>query len=265
MTTDNYGASPTTGIPIRFYSFRSVFFSRTVKGRNWYQDEPIAEEYESKRFTGGGRLIDHRERTAVLDAVSPIENKQILEIACGTGRFTLMLANHGAKVTGIDISAPMLSQGRSKMTDHETAMVDFLRGDAARLPFSDNQFDAVFAIRFFHLADTPLRFLREMQRVSSDTVFFDTFNNLSTRSVYNWLLPMGSHLYSSRDVTELIDGANLELHDVAHDFIVPFGVYRSLPHRVAQPLRAIDTSILKLPFVDRFASVSYWHCSKPTR
>lgn len=234
-----------------------------MKGRNWYQDEPIAKEYESKRFTGGGRLIDQRERTAVLDAIAPIENKRILEIACGTGRFTIMLANHGAKVTGIDISAPMLSQGRSKMTSHESAMIDFLRGDAARLPFSDNQFDAVFAIRFFHLADTPLRFLREMQRVSSDTVFFDTFNTQSTRSVYNWLLPMGSHLYSRRAVTELIEGANLELHDATHDFIIPFGVYRGLPRIIARPLRALDTSILKLPFAHRFASVSYWNCHKP--
>ncbi len=234
-----------------------------MKGRNWYQDEPIAEEYESKRFTGGGRLIDQRERTAVLNAISPNENKRILEIACGTGRFTIMLANHGAKVTGIDISAPMLSQGRSKISDHEAALIDFLRGDAARLPFADNQFDAVFAIRFFHLADTPLRFLREMQRVSSNTVFFDTFNSFSTRSVYNWLLPMGSHLYSPSDVSDLIDGANLELHEATHDFIVPFGVYRSLPMGIARPLRAIDTSILKLPQAYRFASVSYWHCEKP--
>lgn len=249
-------------IPIRFYSSRSVFFSRTVKGRNWYQEEPIAKEYESKRFTGGGRLIDQRERTAVLDAVSPIEDKQILEIACGTGRFTIMLANHGAKVTGIDISAPMLAQGRAKMTTHEDAVVNFLRGDAARLPFSDNQFDAVFAIRFFHLADTPLRFLQEMQRVSSETVFFDTFNTMSTRSVYNWLLPMGSHLYSTRDVVELIHGANLELHETAHDFIIPFGVYRSLPRVIARPIRALDTLLLKIPCVDRFTSVSYWHCHK---
>src|SRR6056297_2481833 len=124
-----------------------------VKGKEWYKADDVAEEYDSKRFSRGGRLIDRREKGAVLTALSPVEGKRVLEIACGTGRFTVMLAERGADVVGLDISRAMLTQGREKA--HRAGVeghISFMLGDAARLPFPDNHFDAVFAMRFFHLA-----------------------------------------------------------------------------------------------------------------
>jgi ubiquinone/menaquinone biosynthesis C-methylase UbiE len=83
-----------------------------VKGQEWYQADDIAEEYDDKRFSRGGQLIDRREKAAVLESIMPVEDKKVLEIACGTGRFTVMLAHQGADVVGLDISAAMLQQGR---------------------------------------------------------------------------------------------------------------------------------------------------------
>ena len=58
-----------------------------VKGQEWYQQETVAEDYEDKRFSrGGGRLTDRLEKAAVLDALAPVSDKRVLEIACGTGR-----------------------------------------------------------------------------------------------------------------------------------------------------------------------------------
>ena len=236
--------------------------TRTVKGQEWYQSDTVAASYEEKRFSGGGRLIDRREKRAVLDALEPLDGQEVLEIACGTGRFTVMLAERGADVTGIDISAAMLALARENASvagvgDH----LEFARGDAGRLPFPDDAFDTVIAVRFFHLADTPASFLSEMARVARKTVFFDTFNATSARSVYNWLLPMGSRLYSGAEVERLLDDVGLELRGAAHDFIVPYGVYRSLPGSVARPLRDVDTTVVDTPVGRRLASVSYWTAS----
>lgn len=230
-----------------------------MKGKEWYQATDVAEAYEDKRFSRGGQLIDHREREAVLSALSPVVDKQILEIACGTGRFSVMLAERGADVVGIDISAPMLLHGRHK-TEHTEmeGVVEFVRGDAARLPFPNNHFDAVFAMRFFHLAPTPGRYLEEMRRVSSGVIFFDTFNSFSTRSAYNWLLPMGSRLYDSEEVHQLLASSKLELQQVEHDFIVPYGCYRSIPDRIARPLRWLDLQIGETAPGEELASVSFW-------
>jgi ubiquinone/menaquinone biosynthesis C-methylase UbiE len=233
-----------------------------VKGKEWYQAAEVAEEYDRKRFSRGGRLIDRREKQAVLEALAPLEGKTVLEIACGTGRFTVMLAERGADVVGLDISAPMLQQGRDRarrsgVADH----LELMRGDAARLPFPDDQFDAVLAMRFFHLADTPAAFLSEMARVSRDQVFFDTFNSFSTRTVYNWLLPMGSRLYDDEEVEALLAETDLHLSDADHDFVLPYGFYRKIPGSLARSFREIDTAIGDTEVGDAVASVSYWDAS----
>ncbi|UWG47245.1 SAM-dependent methyltransferase [Halanaeroarchaeum sp. HSR-CO] len=233
-----------------------------MKGQEWYQEDEVAEAYEEKRFSRGGRLIDRREKQAVLDALEPVEDRTVLEIACGTGRFTVMLAERGADIVGLDISGPMLQQGREKaknagVIDH----LEFMRGDAGRLPFPDDHFDVVFAMRFFHLADTPAAFLTEMARVSRNQVFFDTFNAFSTRSAYNWMLPMGSRLYEDDEVSNLIDEAGLTLEESAHDFVLPYGLYRKIPDWLADPLREVDTSVMDRDVGQRFASVSYWNTS----
>lgn len=231
-----------------------------MKGQEWYQAAEVAEEYEDKRFSGGGRLIDRREKRAVLDALAPLDGKRVLEVACGTGRFTVLCAQQGADITGMDISAAMLQEGRAKARSAGVAdTLEFMRGDAARLPFPDDHFDAVFAMRFFHLADTPAKFLSEMARVSKDHVFFDTFKRYSTRVAYNWLLPMGSRLYSNAEVEDLLDGAGLTLRNAEHDFVLPYGFYRKLPSWLADPIRDADLAVGETPVGDAVASVSYWH------
>ncbi|WP_251329889.1 class I SAM-dependent methyltransferase [Haloplanus pelagicus] len=231
-----------------------------MKGEEWYQTDEVAQEYDAKRFSRGGRLIDRREKRAVLEALNPIEDRTVLEIACGTGRFTVMLAERGADIVGLDISSAMMSQGREKARAAGVAdRIEFLRGDAARLPFPDDHFDTVFAMRFFHLADTPAKFLAEMCRVSKEQVFFDTFNDRSTRVLYNWLLPMGSRLYGREEVERLIEGAGLRLVDASHDFVLPYGFYRKIPNRLAGAFRSVDTGIGDTSLGTRLASVSYWN------
>ncbi len=233
-----------------------------MKGQEWYQEHAIAEAYDDKRFSQGGRLIDRREKEAVLNALTPIKGKRILEVACGTGRFTVLLAEHGADITGVDISEAMLDQGRRKARAAGVAdTLTFLQGDAGRLPFPDNYFDAVFAMRFFHLAPDPEGFMAELCRVSHDQIFFDTFNRYSFRSLYNWALPMGSRLYSKREVQHLLENAGLELIDAAHDFVLPYGFYRAVPGWIARPFRSLDTTVCRTPIGDIGASVSYWEAA----
>jgi SAM-dependent methyltransferase len=231
-----------------------------VKGQEWYQQEEVVDSYEDKRFSrGGGRLTDRLEKEAVLDALEPVADRAVLEIACGTGRFSVMLAERGADVVGLDISAPMLGEGRRKAERAGvTDAVEFMRGDAARLPFPDGHFDAVFAVRFFHLVDTPEEYLAEMARVSKNLVVFDTYNRLSGRVLYNWALPMGSRLYSRSEVDRLIDGAGLYLTGELHEFLVPFGLYRKLPGGVARAFRRAESTVGDTGPGNRLASISYW-------
>lgn len=231
-----------------------------MKGREWYQEDETAEEYDEWRFSRGGELVDEGEKAALFDLVDDIGGDRILEVACGTGRFAVELAESGAEVTGVDISKPMLMKGVGKARERGLG-VEFMRGDAKQLPFPDDSFDLVLGMRFFHLIDEPAAYLREMARVSEGRVVFDTFNRGSARVVYNRFLPMGSRLYSEEDVRGVVEEAGVELIERRDDFVVPFGLYRAIPKTLAKGFRSIDDAAQSVGG-EKLSSVTYWMVEK---
>ena len=97
----------------------------------------------------------------VADAVGATSGQRVLDIAAGTGTSSQAFADRGASVVACDFSLGMLQVGRSRLP-----AMPFVAGDAMRLPFADDSFDAVtisFGLRKIH---DRLLGLREMQRVS---------------------------------------------------------------------------------------------------
>ncbi len=73
---------------------------------------------------------------------SLIEGARVLDVACGTGDLSLVLARAGAaQVVGLDFCRPMLEIARRK-AEADARAVPFVEGDALRLPFADETFDA---------------------------------------------------------------------------------------------------------------------------
>lgn len=69
--------------------------------------------------------------------------ERVLEIGVGTGRIAVTL---DAPVVGLDLSRPMMKVLRSK-----SRAIPLVEGDATRLPFADDAFDAAYAAHVFHL------------------------------------------------------------------------------------------------------------------
>ncbi|WP_165073684.1 class I SAM-dependent methyltransferase [Paludisphaera rhizosphaerae] len=109
------------------------------------------------RFKDSLEPDDYRLR-GVLDAIGSVEGLRVLDLGCGKGRFARALQNHGAIVTGIDVSTAMLAEAQG---------IDRVRGSARCLPFSDASFDAVVAVEVFeHLEPSTWReAIAEAQRV----------------------------------------------------------------------------------------------------
>ena len=119
----------------------------------------------------------------IIDTDSP---QKILDVACGTGDFTLAIArkammkhadNSGChtSITGIDLSEGMLEIGRAKVSESgfhpeneagdECVTIDLCKGDCEALSFPDKSFDRIsagFGVRNFEHLETGLR---EMFRV----------------------------------------------------------------------------------------------------
>lgn len=67
-----------------------------------------------------------------------------LDVACGTGDLSLALvAATGARVIGLDFCRPMLEHAARKALNGQAARSVFIEGDALRLPFENETFDAV--------------------------------------------------------------------------------------------------------------------------
>ena len=74
---------------------------------------------------------------------------KVLDAGCGAGvPIAQTLANHGFKVTGIDISKSMLNLARKQVPSGE-----FLKKDMTKLDFDDNSFDG--AVSFYAIIHVP--------------------------------------------------------------------------------------------------------------
>jgi ubiquinone/menaquinone biosynthesis C-methylase UbiE len=120
--------------------------------------DSIAQSYDESRFSNSyGRFVDYEERR-VLNKLFQQQNgqRQVLEMACGTGRLT-NYASHA-----LDASEQMMAIAQQR---HKN--VSFTLASATDTGFQDESFDAVFS---FHLMmhldpETIERIFEEANRI----------------------------------------------------------------------------------------------------
>jgi SAM-dependent methyltransferase len=98
---------------------------------------------------------------AVKTGVSPddMAGLRVLDAGCGGGRYTVLAAQHGARVVGVDLSdavekAAALCAGRPE--------VDIVQADLLALPVAERAFDLVFSIGVLHHSPDPRRAFAEV-------------------------------------------------------------------------------------------------------
>ena len=97
-----------------------------------------------------------------LKAILPFQPRMVIDLGCGTGRFSAALAKGlDADVLRVDPSARMLAQARSKTA----ARVRFREGSAERIPADPESADLVFASMAFHHFRDRAAAARECRRV----------------------------------------------------------------------------------------------------
>lgn len=114
---------------------------------------------------------EHKAREAGEQALDIQAGEHVLEIGYGTGNTMVHLAEavgDSGTVAGIDVSTGMQQVASKKLTAKGFAdRVELRVGDARKLPYDDNSFDAVFAsftLELFPLNDIPA-VLAEVARV----------------------------------------------------------------------------------------------------
>jgi ubiquinone/menaquinone biosynthesis C-methylase UbiE len=126
-----------------------------------YEEDPpmalqLAASDESDRFP---IQLYHRTATQV-----DLAGRKVLEVSCGHGGGASYLTRtmHPAAYTGLDLNSVGIEFCRKR---HKLPGLDFVRGNAESLPFSDRSFDVVINVEAAINYHNVLRFFAEVERV----------------------------------------------------------------------------------------------------
>jgi len=117
---------------------------------------------------------------AVVKNLKP--NSEVLDLGCGSGRFSIGVAQFGLNVIGVDITPEAVEAAKQKASSLRLGNIEFVVGDMTDLPFENNKFDYVFCPRFSINAVATFKkrkkAIEEMVRVvkNDGMVFIESFN-----------------------------------------------------------------------------------------
>ena len=125
-----------------------------------YDTTEIARTYDKGR-DHGPEVLDLWMNT-IAAYVEPPSVHTILDLGCGTGRFSEALAAHfDAQVFAVDPSKKMLEQARSKQVER----VSYVLGSGESIPLDTNSVDLIYMSMIFHHFRDPRLAVRECRRV----------------------------------------------------------------------------------------------------
>ncbi len=175
----------------------------------------------------------------------------ILDVGCGVGTYHPLLRGEVGKITGIDLSDECLEEGRENNPD-----VDYRHYDGNRMPFSDDSFDASFAICVMHHVPPKQwpNFSREMVRVTRPAglvIIFEhnPFNPLTRRAVNSCPFDADAVLLTKSQTKSHFKEAGLK--EVEGKYILTVPAMKGFP-------RSIDNILGVLPF-----GAQYFVCGRP--
>ena len=118
-------------------------------GRIWNGN---AEAWTKLARAGYDVYRDYVNTPAFFEMVPDVKGLSGLDIGCGEGHNTRLLAKREASVTAIDVSEAFIKHAR-ELEERESSGIRYLVASAVELPFPDETFD--FATAFMSFMDIP--------------------------------------------------------------------------------------------------------------
>ena len=115
---------------------------RKKRLRPWFE-EVFDEDYlRTLPFMTAEQTL--REVSFIKDALAPPADGHILDVACGYGRHAIELSQRGLRVTGLDLSLPLLIRAADE-SQRRALSVNFVHADMREMAF-DGQFDGAYCV-----------------------------------------------------------------------------------------------------------------------
>lgn len=104
------------------------------------------------------------DRDPILERIASLNPKQVLDVGCGCGSFTVKLSQHCGRIVAIDPSQARIDQGKK---ENGRPNISYLCMDGRSLEYPDNSFDLVLERDTLHHVEEWQKMLGEMIRVSA--------------------------------------------------------------------------------------------------
>lgn len=154
--------------------------------------------WNSDSFTDKTELIDHLMHKEAVDfsytLLGDLNQKRLLEVACGSGAQALLFCRNGAELTAIDISEKSVAETRNILIQNNFEKVPVKKMDATTLNFKDNSFDLIyFNSLLMHITDSGKDGSKEIQ--NSDQHFKDNNKEKVIQECLRVLKPGGKLIF----------------------------------------------------------------------
>lgn len=116
------------------------------------------------------RIRFFRRHWRVPASVDPL----FLDLGCGAGTYSRLLAEQGLRVVGVDYSLPTLTRARDRIS----GAISLCAADAMRLPFANAMFDGALCLGVLQAVRDSMPVVRELARVlrPGSSIWIDALN-----------------------------------------------------------------------------------------
>jgi len=205
----------------------------------------MAEYFKKRSRYKDQKIVNY----ALKDLLNPKNGDKILDVGCGTGIITRLIAPSlfpNGSITGIDISSHFIELARKYIQDLKSqSIINFDVGDAEKLPYPDQYFDAAFATRLLLHIDNPQQVINELKRVVKrkgriiladwdfDSIVVDHSNRQITRKIIHWRTDnKDGNNWSGRQLFRLLKEQGLEEIDIKPIVTIAIDEDNSLTHSI---------------------------------
>lgn len=191
--------------------------------------------YEEKKGAFG-RLIENLFRRSmrlrfekVIQSAAPYEDKSVLDVGCGAGRYSLALATHGIQnALGIDFAQNMIDQANRHAKElNVDSVCRFVKDDFISMNINES-FDHVFAMGVLDYIAEPVAFVQKMINCASKSVMisFPSKGGLMQwlrKLVFKYIKKCPVYFYSQSEVAHIasLAGAqDFKIEKLAKDYFL---------------------------------------------
>ena len=148
----------------------------------------------------------------------------VLELGCGSGGFSEMIADKVKHLTATDLAPEMVGKAKGKLS--QFGNVEVQKEDCYNTSFKDNTFDAVLMVNLLHIVKEPVVVLKESARILKDdgrAVIVDVTGygmpflskmGLGFRYIKKWRSPAPySRNFAPEEVTEIAQEAGFMVEE----------------------------------------------------